>query len=511
MHPRGGPSRRALPAVGVLVAALLLLASACTSAGSSGREPSPSGSDSASSSSAGPVPLRLAVYGGPEELHAYQRLARVYMRQHPEVRITLERAADGADSRQRLDREFADGTGPDVFLTNSTALPALVAAGRVQPVDGLLEERGIQFGDNYERLGLEAMAENSALQCMPEDVSPYVVFYNKRLMDTSLLPSRSDQPPMPQRNGWSWNQFTVAAAQMSKGRVKGLYLPPRLTTLAPLMRSSGSDIVDDPKQPTTLTLSPSPNRGHLEKILDVARNPTVTLTPRELATQAPVSRFLQGKLGMMIGTRALVPRLRHNRELRFDVYPLPSLGRSQTIAEVNGFCINRETQHQSEAADFLAFASGNQGAAITASSGAVVPANLNVLDSDAFTQADRFPLNVDVFTRGIRRATTMPDPPAWHEVVRQTQPLLRQLFYDPRANLDELLPRIDQISAPLLAQETATPSPTGSDTASPSASTPPTSGGGSAASSSPGDAAGDLAPSSRPKRGATSTTPGTTP
>jgi multiple sugar transport system substrate-binding protein len=406
------------------------------------------------------VPLRLAFYGGPEERRSYHRLARAFMRQHPDVKVSLESASDGATSRRRLEGEFAAGTGPDVFLTNSSDLPALVADGRVQPVDELLEERGLQFGDNYERLGLEAMAANSALQCMPNDVSPYVVFYNKRLLDTSLLPSRTDQEPMPQHNGWSWNQFTVAAAQMSRGQVKGVYLPPRLTTLAPLMRSAGSDIVDDPKTPTSLTLSPPSNRNDVERILDVARNQTVTLTPDELARQGPVSRFTHGKLGMMIGTRALVPKLRKNRELRFDVYPMPSLGRSGTVAEVSGLCINRETQHLSDAADFLAFASGDRGAAITARSGAVVPANLNVQDSDAFTQTDRFPLNVDVFTRVIRRATTMPNPPAWHEVVRQTQPLVRRLFYAPKADFDVLLPRIDEISVPLLAQDTESPSPT---------------------------------------------------
>lgn len=470
MHPRGrGPSRRGRHGLLAVVVAVLLLVCACTSG--TGSDPSPSSTPTPSSSSAGPVPLRLAVYGGPEELRSYQRLARVFVRRHPGVEVTVEKAPDDTASRKRLEQEFAAGTGPDVFLTSSSDLPSLVADGRVQPVDELLEERGLQFGDNYERLGLEAMAANSALQCMPIDVSPYVVFYNKRLLDTSLLPSRTDSVPMPQDNGWSWNQFTVAAAQMSRGAVKGVYLPPQLATLTPLMRSAGSDVVDDPKNPTTLTLSPTSNRNDLERILDVARNQTISLTPRELAKQGPVSRFMHGKLGMMVGTRALVPKLRHNRELRFDVYPMPSLGRSTTIADVSGLCINRETQHQSAAADFLAFASGDRGATITARSGGVVPANLNVQSSDAFTQTDRFPLNVDVFTRVIRRATTMPNPPAWHEVVRQTQPLVRRLFYAQRADFDVLLPRIDEISVPLLAQDTATPSPTetpsGSTTGSP--------------------------------------------
>ena len=121
-----------------MVVAVLLLVSACTSGTDPGSDASASSTPAPSSSSAGPVPLRLAVYGGPEELRSYQRLARVFMRQHPGVKVTVETAAGDAVSRNRLEQEFASGTGPDVFLTSSSDLPALVADGRVQPVDELL-------------------------------------------------------------------------------------------------------------------------------------------------------------------------------------------------------------------------------------------------------------------------------------------------------------------------------------------------------------------------------------
>ena len=256
-----------------LVSGLVLLTSAaCTTATdrpdaqpeSSSPTPSPSPSPSATSTPTGaPVTLRFAVYGDRESLASYRALAKAFTAQHPNVTVAVDASSSAAVADARLDSRFTAGTSPDVFLTDASRLPTLMAKGRVQPVDQLLEKRGVQFGDNYQRIGLEAFAADAALQCMPNDVSPYVVFYNKRLLDTSLLPSRTDSVPMPQDNGWSWNQFTVAAAQMSRGAVKGVYLPPKLTTLTPLMRSAGSDVVDDPKNPTTLTLSPTSNRNDL--------------------------------------------------------------------------------------------------------------------------------------------------------------------------------------------------------------------------------------------------------
>ena len=192
----------------------------------------------------------------------------------------------------------------------------------------------------------------------------------------------------------------------------------------------------------------------MEEILAVARNPRVTPTPAELDRQDALTRFENGRLGMLIGTRAMVPALRAQPGLDFDVLPLPSLGRSATVADVSGYCVSRTSKHVGDAVDFLAFASSDEGSAITAESGGVVPANLATLHSPAFEQKDRQPQSTDVFASVMRRADTMPNPPAWPDVVSQTQPLLDRLFYARVIDLDRLLPRIDELSAALLAGPT---------------------------------------------------------
>ena len=173
-----------------------------------------------------------------------------------------------------------------------------------------------------------------------------------------------------------------------------------------------------------------------------------------------MTRFENGKVAMMIGTRALVPRLREKPDLHFDVFPLPNLGRSRTVAEMTGYCLAKESQHVPEAADFLAFASGDEGSRILAGSGAVVPANIAALHSPQFTEPSQFPRNSEVFDQVIRRADALPSAPGWPDVVSQTQPFIDRLFYAPVLDLDTLLPRIDEISARLLAAASPSPSPT---------------------------------------------------
>ena len=54
----------------------------------------------------------------------------------------------------------------------------------------------------------------------------------------------------------------------------------------------------------------------------------------------------------------------------------------------------------------------------------------------------------------------MPSAPGWPDVVSQTQPFVDRLFYAPVLDLDTLLPRIDEVSARLLAAASPSPSPT---------------------------------------------------
>lgn len=395
---------------------------------------------------------------GDRVLAAYRRIAAAYSQEHPNVTVRVQSAPDAVTAKDRLERGFAAGSAPDVFLTDQTTLPSLVAAQEVQPVDELLEQRGVQFGDNYERLGLEAFSANSALQCMPNDVSPYVVFYNKRLLVPHQLTVPGEDPPTTE-TGWRWDQFAAAARHMSHGGVKGVYLEPRLTTLTPLIRSAGKDILDDPRAPTTLTLADQGTRSVIDQILAVAHDPRMTFSAEQLARRDAVSRFENGQLGMMIGTRALVPRLRERPSLHFDVFPLPSLGRFRTTAEITGYCISKTSAHVPEAADFLAFASSKKAASMAAESGAVVPANLAALHSDAFLQPGQFPDNTDVFSTSIAQADPLPFTTGWADVVKQTQPLIDRLFNAPVNDLDSLLPRIDAISAELLARPTPSPAP----------------------------------------------------
>jgi multiple sugar transport system substrate-binding protein len=396
------------------------------------------------------VTLRLAVYGEPAVRRAWDELAEAFTNANPDIAVEVEHSRTEESAGEKVQAQFAADEAPDVFVASNAQVAGLAAADQVQPVDQLLEQRGIEFGDSYQRLGLEAFSAEQALQCMPYDVSPLVVFYHPGLVPFGRL-IEPDEERLTPETGWTWDQFARAARLMSGEGVKGAYVEPNLTSLMALVRSAGEDIVDDPREATTLTLADDGTRAALEEVLSVVRDKRVTPTRAQLERRDAFTRFTREEIGMLLGTKELVPRLNQHQDLDYDVFPLPRLARDVTVADVRATCLSADTEHPEAAADLIAFASTDDGAAILAESGAVVPAHLPTLNSLAFTQPGSRPSSVLVFDSAVRRATTTPFVTAWPRVESAIDPEVEDMFYDPVLNLDTLLPRLDARSQRIMA------------------------------------------------------------
>ena len=444
------PSRRPTAPLPWLLAAALLV-TGCTADTEPDPGPSPSATPTTSEAATAepdPVTLELGVYGDAALRDAWRELAESYTAAYPHatVEVTAHRTAERA--LQERGAEAVTGDLPDVFLVPSEAAPRLSAEDVVAPVDELLAERGVVFGDTYVRLGLEAFSAEQRLQCMPVDVSPEVVLYRSDLLPLRRIAEPDEEPVTPE-TGWTWEQFTKAARLMAGPGVRGVHVEPDLGTLMALVRSGGADLVDEPRDATTLTFSDDGARAVLEEILDVLREPRLTPTPQQLERRDALTRFAEGRLGMLFATRAVVPQLRE-AGVDYDVMPLPRLGRARTTADISGLCLSASGEHQEAAADFLAWATAEEGSRILAETGAVVPAHVPTLNSPAFLQSGTSPRNAQVFVDSVARAEVHPYVPGWPDVVQAVQSELEELFYAPVIDLDTLLPRIDEQSQGIL-------------------------------------------------------------
>lgn len=403
--------------------------------------------------------VSLWVYGPAQVVTAYVQIARTFTHDHPETVVNVSPFSSADKARAALAKAIAAGNPPDAFLAPVEDVPSLVATGSVQRLDDLLGEREVDFGDGFQRVALEEFSRDNALQCMPVDVSPLVVYYNTDLVDLSQL-TNPEEEPITAADGWTLDQFSEAARLASSDRARGVYVAPTLEQVAPFVFSGGGAVVDNNAKPTTLRLADGSSASALEKLLEVVRNPQATYDRTQLEASSALERFEKGELGMVLGYRDLTPRLR-SAGINFGVMPVPRIGDPATVGRGSGLCLSASTAHVDQAADFIAYASSAEASSVLAETGFVVPTNLDAEHSAAFLQPGKQPVDAAVFSSNVRYVRPLPTGASWTKVAQAAAPALADLFYDTVIDpLPDRLAAIDTSSTDLFAGPLAsTPAP----------------------------------------------------
>ena len=396
--------------------------------------------------------LSFAVFGPEEEIAAYQSLVAVYNSLYDGAEMDFE----SYTSRESLMGTIREsGEVPDVFLASGKDLAWLQEQALVQPVDSLLIERGLDFGDLYSRDAVLAFSADSRLQCMPVGISPMVLFYNTELVDFERMRERGlDAPTVPGR--WTFEQFSAAAEFATKPRrgTRAIHVQPTVEGLAPFVYAGGGDVYNDAVTPTSLAFSSDDSRSALEQALTVLRDPRLTLSDVDLEKHSALEWFKRGKLAMIPGYRELVPQLREVTGLQFDVISMPAIERNATVGTMTGMCVSATTGNTTAAADFLVHMASSVSVRRVATEGYLVPANLEVALSPDFLQPGRAPDHAQAFVNAVRTIVLPPlidDEPELELVVSES---LDELLTAPiLTDLEALTARIDQESRVVLDPE----------------------------------------------------------
>ncbi len=465
---RASRGRRAL--LGVVVAVGLALAAVGCTDGGSTTEPKPS------TGPAQPEVSRLTfgVFGPPAEIAAYRATVDAWNAAaesaaddevaRPEVK--LRSWPDQAAMRADID---AGAPVPDVFLTSRSDLNWLLENRHNQPVDELLDERGVEFGDQYSRDSIQAFSAGDRLQCMPYGASPMVIFYNRDLVNFNRMTKRGLDAPDPDASSWSFEQFAAAADFAARpGRdTKGVHIAATLSGLAPFIGSGGGSVYNDNTDPTSLAFSSDGTRSALGRTLELLRNPQLTLDDDQLAEASPLTWFERGRLGMIAGYRSLVPELRGVDDLDFDVMPMPVLDSSSTVGDLTGICLSRTSESVPLAADFLVHEISADAVSRVTRTGYLAPANLEVALSDTFLQPGREPKHASFFNSTVRSIDLPPLIDTLGKLEAAVQPSLEQLVYGIGVlDLEGLTEQIDEESRTVLSPPEPSPSDSPSDGAS---------------------------------------------
>lgn len=372
--------------------------------------------------------VSFMVFGGPEELAAYESLVTAFHDVQSDVLVELRYVPDLAEYRRRLAADFSAGAAPDVMLLNYRRFATFAGQGGLQPLEDYLAQSVLLDEADFYTQVIDAFRFAGRLWCIPQNMSSLVVYYNQELFDAADLAYPSDD--------WTWGDFLVAARRLTldldgDGRPDqyGAGIEPTLNRLASFIWQAGGELVDDSQNPTRLALDSPAAQAGMQWFVNLQTEYGVTPDALAQSAESNESRFLNGTMAMYFNSRRGVPTYRTIKDFVWDVAPLPRGSRQAAILHSDGYCMAATSKEKEAAWRFIEFANSTTGQELLAHTGRTVPSLRAVAESPAFLEPSQAPARSRVFLGTITTVRAVPVTVNWPIIEDTASQDIEQAFF----------------------------------------------------------------------------------
>ncbi|MFZ6027011.1 MAG: ABC transporter substrate-binding protein [Chloroflexota bacterium] len=377
-----------------------------------------------------PAVVTFAVFGEPAELAAYESLVATFEARHAQIDVQIRHTPSQGEYRRRLATEFSSGQPSNVVLLNYRHMAAFAADGGLEALTPFLEKSKTIRESDFYPTAIEAFYYQDQLYCIPQNLSNLVVYYNKDLFDAAGLAYPSEH--------WTWDDFVAAGRALTQGDQYGIGVEPSLMRLAPFIWQNGADLVDNPTNPTRLTLDNPQAREAFQWFVDLQVKERIVPDANLEAAEESQARFLNGRLGMYLDSRKVVPALRTITAFDWDVAWLPQRVEAASILHSDGYCMSAATENKDAAWAFIEFANSAAGQEIIAPSGRTVPSIVKVAESPTFLVSDFPPAHNQVYLDAAPYLRVFPVIRTWPGIESAVNAEIERAFYG-NATVDEAI------------------------------------------------------------------------
>ena len=372
--------------------------------------------------------ISFQAFGDPAEIAVIEEVVKGFKEVQPDASVNIISVPSQGDHMSKLSASFASGNPPDVWLLNYRRYGQFAAKNVIEPAGPLLDKSTIISKDMYYPEPLKAFEYKGTLQCIPQNISSLVVYYNKDLFaKNNVTPPTAD---------WTWDDFLSTAQRLTtdtdgdgKNDTHGLGVPPQLIRVAPFVWQNGGEIVDDPEKPTTLTLSEGPAREAVQFFMDLQLVHKVVPNEAEEKAEELESRFMNGRLGMYMASRVATPNLRNIKDFEWDVAGLPQKKQKVAILHSDAYCISAASKNKDLAWAFVEYAQSPEGQTRVAKLGRTVPSLKSVAESPAFLEPTAPPASSRVFLDAVPQMRLVPILSTWPQIENTVNEELERAFF----------------------------------------------------------------------------------
>jgi multiple sugar transport system substrate-binding protein len=379
--------------------------------------------------------LSLMLSGDPTELAAFHDLLKTFGEQNPGINVAITHIPSGADYRQRLASDFAAGAPPDVFLLNYHRAVPYSAKNQLEPLNDYLSNSTVIKADDFYEQALNAYRYDGALNCLPQNISSPAIYYNKALFDQAQVPYPS--------NEWTWSDMLSAAQKIAtlksdEGPIYGYGAEISFFRIAPFIWSNGGQIVDQQMRPTKLTLDNAAAQEAIQWYADFQTQYKVAPDAAADKSEDAPTRFVNGRLGLYMDSRRVVPTFRATIGDKFDwdVAPIPAGKTKATILHSDGYCMAVASKNKDAAWKLIEFFASPIGQTKLTQIGRLVPSHKSLAESPLFLDPNTKPKNSRIWLDAIPFIRLAPAHPEWIALEGRITKSLEGVYYGAKTVTD---------------------------------------------------------------------------
>jgi multiple sugar transport system substrate-binding protein len=314
--------------------------------------------------------------------------------------------------------EAAAGMAPDVMFVEVGNFKAFVDKGLLVDLTPYIEKdknKDFNIKDYYPEI-VDRFTIGKSLYVIPRDIAPICcIYYNKQMFDEAGIPYPKDD--------WNWDDFLKTAQKLTKKDATGRFIQygflDEWTIWEAWVFSNGGAIVDDVKNPTKCLLDTKEAieavqfRADLSGKYGVAPSPSVIAT-ESMGVQGTASLFMGGKVAMFYTGYWKSGYFRPISKFDWDIvmFPKGPKGKRAYPSGGSGYAITTQCKDKEKAWEVLKNFAGEKGQTFLASQGGLQPAIIKLANSKLFLDDERHK-NKKIMLTAVKNIVFSPLMPEW--------------------------------------------------------------------------------------------------
>lgn len=384
--------KRFLPKVGVMVAAMAMLLTGCSS-----------------NTAEEQVTITWSTWGSPEELTRFKEFNTQFMKDNPNIKVNLQAVADYSEYHSKLLAQLVSGTAPDVFYIGDDKLGQFVDAGVLLGLNDLMSSADSKTKlEDFEAGLLSSASKDGVVYAAPNDVNPDAFWYDKQVLSAAGI--AEDPAALYEQGQWTTAKFFEMTDKIEKAGLFGLTTWHYWATHWSWVTAQGGTIFD--ADGNFVANTDPVSVAALQQWGDKFQNKKqFILSDDQPEGDSASNKFVTHKVGFYPSGRYRIGTVTDaGVQADYDIvpWPTPSGVQGSTGVAASFLAINGATKQQAAAFKFwTAFLSVEGQTFRLADGGNAVP-SIKGADADAIVTAGGYPAHSKVFLEMRDNGYSMP-------------------------------------------------------------------------------------------------------